>query len=180
MISSEKKTSSLEACGLLILNKLFKVEETIKGFDCIEKHKIRITESQQIINEFYDYIKANDNRVLPQSLLGKAFKYAKNQKKHLLSFLKDGRIELSNNRAERSIKPFVIGRKNWLFSNTPSGAKSSAIIYSIMQTAMENGLQPQTYLQYVFEQIQLGHMDDFQKLLPWADNIPEFCKMKSK
>ena len=180
VISSEKKSTSLEARGLLILGKLFKVEETIKDFTALEKHKIRTTESQQIIKEFYDYIEANDNRVLPQSLLGKAYTYAKNQKKYLLSFLKDGRIELSNNRAERSIKPFVIGRKNWLFSNTPSGAKSSAIIYSIVQTAMENGLQPQAYLQYVFEQIQLGYVDDFQKLLPWADNIPELCKMKSE
>ena len=180
MISSEKKSASLEARGLLILGKLFKVEEAIKEPAALEKLKIRTTKSQQIIDEFYDYIEANDNRVLPQSLLGKAFTYAKNQKKYLLSFLKDGRIELSNNRAERSIKPFVIGRKNWLFSDTPSGAKSSAIIYSIVQTAMENGLQPQAYLQYVFEQIQLGYVDDFQNLLPWVDNIPEFCKMKSE
>ena len=180
VISSEKKASSLEARGILILGKLFQVEKDMKDLSTLEKYKIRTTQSQKIINEFYDYIEANDNRVLPQSLLGKAFTYAKNQKKYLLSFLKDGRIEVSNNRAERSIKPFVIGRKNWLFSNAPSGAKSSAIIYSIMQTAMENGLQPQAYLQYVFEQIQLGCVDDFKNLLPWADDIPALCKMKSE
>ena len=178
MIPSEKKANSLEERGLLILGKIFKVEKDTKSLSPLEKYKIRIAKSQEIINQFYDYIEVNDNRVLPQSLLGKAFTYAKNQKKYLLSFLKDGRIEVSNNRAERSIKPFVIGRKNWLFSNAPSGAKSSAIIYSIMQTAMENGLQPQAYLQYVFEQIQLGYIDDFKNLLPWADDITEFCKMK--
>lgn len=77
---------------------------------------------------------------MPKSKLGDALYYAINQKKYLSAFLDDGRIEISNNRAERSIKPFVIGRKNWLFCNTPSGAKSSAIIYSIIETAKENGL----------------------------------------
>ncbi|MGL5514458.1 MAG: transposase domain-containing protein, partial [Sporomusa sp.] len=85
--------------------------------------------------------------------------------------------ELSNNRAERSIKPFVIGRKNWLFCNTPAGAKSSGAIYSLIQTAMENGLNPQAYLEYVFKQIQQRNGIDVGKMLPWAEEIPESCKI---
>ncbi len=64
----------------------------------------------------------------------------------VVRYLEDGRLELSNNRAERSIKPFVMGRKNWLFANTPAGAQSSAVIYSLIETAKENGLDPYRYL----------------------------------
>lgn len=91
---------------------------------------------------------------MPKSNLGNALHYAINQKKYLTSFLNDGRIELSNNCAERSIKLFFIGRKNWLFCNTPSGAKSSAIINSIIETAKENGLKPFEYLKFLFEKVQ--------------------------
>lgn len=117
---------------------------------------------------------------MPQSLLGKALTYAQNQKKYLLAFLADGRIELSNNRAERSIKPFVIGRKNWLFCNTPGGAKLSTAIYRVIQTAMENGLNPQAYLVYVFKQIQQCSDIAVEKFLPWAEEIPVSCKMPVK
>ncbi|HWR05692.1 IS66 family transposase [Sporomusa sp.] len=107
-----------------------------------------------VIEAFFTWMDNASGKTLPQSLLGKAFTYAQNQKKYLLAFLTDGRIELSNNRAERSIKPFVIGRKNWLFCNTPGGAQSSAAIYSLIQTAIANGLKPQAYLEYVFKQSQ--------------------------
>ena len=113
---------------------------------------------------------------MPQSLLGKAITYAQNQKDYLSNLLKDGRIQLSNNLVEQSIKMFVIGRKNWLFSNTPNGASSSSIIYSIIQTAIVNNLKPMHYLQYVFEQIQLKKDLQVSEILPWAVNIPERCK----
>jgi transposase len=80
-------------------------------------------------------------RVLPKSALGKVIQYCRNQWDKLNEFLKDGRLELDNNRSERSIKPFIIGRKNWLFSNTPRGAEASAIIYSIIETAKENPIK---------------------------------------
>ena len=74
---------------------------------------------------------------------------------------------------------FVIGRKNWLFSNTQNGATSSSIIYSIIQTAIANGLKPMNYLQYVFEQIQLKQDLQISEILPWSDNIPETCRNKN-
>jgi len=82
--------------------------------------------------------------------VGKAVHYALSQQKYLQAFLLDSRLEISNNRAERSIKPFVIGRKNWLFANTPKGAKASAIIYSVIETAKETGLRPYDYLSHLF------------------------------
>lgn len=78
-------------------------------------------------------------RVLPKNALSQAIKYCRNQWDHLEAFMKDGRLEIDNNRGERLIKPFVIGRKNWLFSNTAKLAKASAIIYSVVETAEENG-----------------------------------------
>src|SRR5699024_906956 len=95
----------------------------------------------------------------------------------------DGRLEMDNNRAERSIKPFVIGRKNWLFSNTIKGAKSSAIIYSIAETAKENGLNPFNYLKYLFEQLPNIDFTDKEKLdqlLAYSTRIPVECRVPNK
>lgn len=163
--------------GLDYCNKLFEIEREIIEKSDIEKFAIRQDKSKAIAEEFFLWADNQLSRLLPKSLIGTALQYALNQRKYLLSFLKDGRIELSNNRAERSIKPFVIGRKNWLFCNTPNGAKSSAIIYSIIETAKENNLKPLEYLTFVFEQFQNGQ--DIQELLPWSNSIPDFCKIKS-
>ena len=94
----------------------------------------------------------------------------------------DGRLEMSNNRAERAIKPFIIGRKNWLFSNTPRGAESSAIIYSIVETAKLNDLNPVTYLQFLLEQlpnIDISSPEELDKLIPWSEQLPESCRNMS-
>ncbi|MEL0638846.1 transposase, partial [Marinomonas sp. TI.3.20] len=97
--------------------------------------------------------------------------YNLNQWDKLTVYLTDGRINIDNNRAERAIKPFVIGRKNWLFANTGKGAKSSAILYSIIETAKANGLIPYDYLTTLFETLPLLNDESDQKemdsLLPW-------------
>jgi transposase len=175
--ASSGKEDIPEAIGLSYCNKLFAIEKRAEAMTAEERYVLRQKESKPLLEAFYEWINTCSSRNLPQSLLGKAFTYAQNQKKYLLAFLTDGRIEISNNRAERSIKPFVIGRKNWLFCNTPGGAKSSATIYSLIQTAMENGLKPQTYLEYVFQQIQKIDVVEIETLLPWATDIPLRCKM---
>ncbi len=86
--------------------------------------------------------------------------------------LEDPRLELTNNAAERAVKPFVIGRKNWLFCNTPGGANSSAIIYSIIETAKENNLKPFDYLVFIFEKIRNGKFDCSDDFLPWNNDLP--------
>ena len=100
---------------------------------------------------------------------------------YLTRYLEDGRLELSNNRAERSIKPFVMGRKNWLFANTPGGAQASSVIYSLIETAKENGLDPYRYLLWVLQNApQLSETDEVwaEKLLP--ANAPEECYIPQK
>lgn len=92
-------------------------------------------------------------------------------------YLDDGRLEISNNLAERSIKPFVMGRKSFLFANTPSGAKGSSTMFSLIETARENGFDPYRYLTWVFQtapNLESEDPDTVQILLPW--NAPESCK----
>lgn len=172
--------NSLELVGQSYCDKLFAIEREICELSFEEKFTFRQEESKPVSEAFFAWISDIEHKTLPQSLLGKAITYGKNQKKYLLAYLDDGRLEISNNRAERSIKPFVIGRKNWLFCNTPGGAKSSAIVYTIIQTALENGLKPFFYLEHIFTQLQLNKNIDISTLLPWADQIPDCCKLKIK
>lgn len=170
------KKDSLENIGLSYCNKLFAIEKRAENMSAEERYKFREKESVPVLEAFFEWISNHKSAILPQSLLGKAFTYAQNQKKYLSAFLVDGRIEISNNRAERSIKPFVIGRKNWLFCNTPGGATSSAVIYSIIQTAIENSLKPQEYLEYIFKQIQQNNFE-IETLLPCSPQLPNSLKM---
>lgn len=164
--------------GEQYIQKLFAIESKADNLELSheERFALRNSESKNIIVEFYEWIEKISVKTLPQSLMGKAITYAVNQKEYLTNFLKDGRIQLSNNLAEQAIKMFVIGRKNWLFSNTPNGADSSALIYSVIQTAIANNLKPLYYLEYVFEQIQISKDLDIKKILPWYNDLPERCK----
>lgn len=130
---------------------------------------------------FSVWLRQQRGRTLPKSKLGEAITYCLNQWDKLTAFLTDGRLEIDNNRSERSMKPFVIGRKNWLFANTPRGAKASATIYSVIETAKENGLNPFQYLKYLFEQLpQLPDPRDPQALddfLPWSPKLPLTCRV---
>jgi transposase len=131
--------------------------------------------SKPLIDEFYNWIEHLN--ALPQTLLGKAAYYAQSQRKYLERYLLDGRLEISNNRAERSIKPFVIGRKNWLFNNTPNGARASAVYYSLVVTARENGLNPFEYLAWIFTNApnlgKPGYASTIDDLLPGSAALPQ-------
>ena len=123
---------------------------------------------------------ARSRAAAPKSKLGIALNYLLNQWDSLTAYLLDGRIELSNNRAERSIKPFVISRKNFLFANTPSGARSSAVLFSLIETAKENGLDPYRYLVWLLREAPKRFTTDKS----WAASLlPQFatpiCKRNS-
>lgn len=156
-------------------------------FHCViyteERHKQRIEHSLPIVEAFLAWLNYQTPRVLPKSAFGQAIAYCKNQWSKLTAFLEDGRLELDNNRAERSIKPFVIGRKNWIFSNTPKGAKASATIYSVVETAKENCLNPYSYLEYLFEMlpnIDLDNKSALDELMPWSQSLPSQCRSNKK
>lgn len=156
------------------IKKLYDIEEELRDATPEERLAARVERSKPIVDDFKEWLETESKLVLPKSVLGTALTYCKNQWPKLIRFLTDGRLEIDNNRAERSIKPFVIGRKNWLFANTARGAKSSAVIYSIVETAKENGLNPSSYLEYLFERLpNIDHTDTaaIDSLLPWGEAV---------
>lgn len=167
--------------GLDFCNQLFAIERQLSDATPEERYQLRLERSRPVMEAFLAWLKFQGPRVLPKSALGQAIAYCRNQWDKLAAFLNDGRLELDNNRSERSIKPFVIGRKNWLFTNTPKGAKASAIIYSIVESAKENELNPRKYLQFLFEKLPNMYINDpntLDELLPWSGAIPEECRVQ--
>lgn len=169
--------------GLHFCNQLYAIERKLKDVSPEERHKERLERSQPVLDAFSSWLRTQSPRVTPKSTLGQAIKYCRNQWTRLTMFLQDGRLEIDNNRSERAIKPFVIGRKNWLFAQSMRGAKASAMIYSLVETAKENQLNPLNYLTYVFEQLPLlDHADPttLDALLPWSESLPDDCRIPTK
>ena len=110
---------------------------------------LQLEQEKPVLDALLSWANEMQAKTAPKSALGRAIHYLLEQWPYLTRYLEDGRLELSNNRAERSIKPFVMGRKNWLFANTPGGAQASAVIYSLIETAKENALDPYRYLLWV-------------------------------
>ena len=146
--------------------KLYGVEKSIKGLSVNEKYKVRQEKSLPLLNELKEWLDKSIRQVLPKSAIGKAVQYSLNQWEKLSGYIKSGDINIDNNRAERAIKPFVIGRKNWMFCNTASGANASAILYSLIETAKANGLTPFNYLMFLLEELP-KQPGDLEYLMPW-------------
>jgi hypothetical protein len=160
--------------GIASISQLFKIEEQIADLGFEEIQRIRQEKSKIIMDEFFEWAKALYETQSANSLLSKALTYAINQESNLRTCLEYGQVELTNNASERCVKPFVIGRKNWLFCNTPSGANGSAAIYSILETAKQNKLDPQKYLTYLFEtlpNIENLTREELKKYLPYAKEV---------
>jgi len=159
--------------GLAYIDKFFKLEKEFADLPADERFISRLKESKPITDAFFEWVSGLN--VLPKCALGAATTYTLNQRPYLENIYLDGRLEASNNRAERSFKPYVIGRKNWLFSDTVKGAEANAICYSILETAKENHLSPFDYLEYLFTKLPNCVMSDIDSLLPWSDTLPESC-----
>ena len=172
-----KAKGSSASQGLTYCNLLFGIEQEIADKTAEQRYEERLKQAKPVLDAMFAW--ANSRTAAPKSALGKAFHYIKEQWPYLTNYLKDGRLELSNNRAERSIKPFVIDRKNFLFANTPKGATGSAIMFSLIQTAIENGLDPYRYLTWLLKQAKDADLTDaqvVQNLLPW--NASAECRTK--
>lgn len=163
--------------GLDYCNRLFRLEEyyTDQGLSFRARYDARKERSKPIAEEFFHWARTEQEKnPVPKSMLGSALGYASSQKSWLMNVFLDGRLELSNNRVERSVRPFAIGRKNWLFCNTPGGADASAAIYSIVETAKANGLRPFYYLNFLLERLPHGHLA--KECLPWGEIAQALCK----
>ena len=169
-----KESSALR--GKQYCDSLFAIEGEISGLPPGERLEQRKKRAKPILDGFHDWVfQLND---APKSLLGSAAHYTRKLWPWLTNYLLDGRLEISNNRAERSIKPFVMGRKNFLFANVPKGAESSAVIYSLIETAKENGLDPYRYLTWLMHEapsLDMGKDDQVARLMPI--NAPNVCRV---
>jgi transposase len=166
--------------GLDFCNRLFKIEEEFHDVNPKKRYEGRLEKSKPLLDEFYKWLKKQQREITPKSLTGQAVKYCLNLWDRLTAILLDGRLFIDNNISERTIKNFVIGRKNYLFCNTPNGATSSAIVYSIIETAKENGLKPFEYLKYLFDRLPNSDVKDHKvldSLMPWSKDIPDFCRI---
>jgi transposase len=153
-----------------LIGQLYAIERTLKDqqADAAERLSVRTQRAAPIIEGMKQWLITHQSVVLPQSLLGKAIAYTLNQWNKLTVFLEHSHIPLDNNRAENAIRPFVVGRKNWLFCDTVAGANASARLYSLIETAKANGLEPHGYLTRLFTELPSAHtLEDIEKLLPF-------------
>ena len=172
------RAGSAAAEGVAYCDRLFAIEKELTALTPKERYEQRLKREKPVLDAFLAW--AESKTAPPKSLLGKAIHYLREQWQYLIRYLEDGRLEISNNRAERSIKPFVIGRKNFLFANTPNGAQGSAIMYSMIETAKENGLDPYRYLVWLLSTAPALAAKDkawAAKLIPAA--APMDCKVSS-
>jgi transposase len=167
---SKKGRGGLASQGLTLIQRIYRIERDARtrqlGAD--QRKQLRDEKAKPIWNELRIWLDSARGQVPPQSLTGKALQYLDKQWQRLVAYLVDGRIEVDNNRCENAIRPFVVGRKAWLFSATPAGADSSARLYSLIETAKANGIEPYAYLARVFAALPAATtLADVEALLPW-------------
>jgi len=163
---------------------LYKVEELIRNKTPEERYEERQKQSRPVVDALFEWLHSMEDSVDRSSLIGDAILYTLNQEPYLRRYLDDGHLSIDNNSAERAIKNFAVGRRNWLFAKSIRGADASAVVYSITETALLNGLKPYVYLTYVLDQIrQMGPFpkpDELERLLPWSDDLPEEFRTKNR
>jgi len=165
-IAQGKKPSGKADMALSTIQKLYRIETQIKSLPIAERYRLRQEKSLPILDKFKQWLYTSEQQVLPKTKLGEAILYTLNQWDKLITFTHNGQLNIDNNRAERCIKPFVIGRKNWLFRQTTKGAHASAVLYSVIETAKANGIIPFDYLMHVLSEIHQPDVD-IDTLLPW-------------
>ena len=159
-------------------DQLFKIEESLKDLTAETRYLQRQELEKPVLEAFWCWLE--NVQPLRGSALGKAVTYALNQRPYMENYLLDGRLSISNNAAENAIRPFTVGRKNWLFADTPKGARASAAVYSLIETAKANGLNVYTYLEYLLMYMPdsdwRSHPEELDELMPWSPSVQEECK----
>ena len=166
--ASKKAASAQEA--LNTIRKLYAIEEHLRNSGLPEEQFIaeRRVQAEPVLEKFRSWLEKRSQQVPPSLLLGKAIQYTLNEWEKLVHYLDSPYLTPDNNSAEQAIRPFVLGRKNWLFSGSPKGAESSCAMYSLIESAKQNSVNPNDYLRRVFEEAPLMHAcDNWEQLLPW-------------
>ncbi|WP_165665855.1 IS66 family transposase, partial [Metapseudomonas otitidis] len=154
--------------ALNLINKLYSIERELKKADDSERLSARQQRSQPLLDQLNSWLDKTQPQVAGKTALGNAVNYLASNWSRLVRYVEGGHLPIDNNRAENAIRPFVIGRKNWLFSDTPKGATASAQLYSLLETAKANGQEPYAWLRHVLERLpQATRVEDYEALLPW-------------
>ncbi|MBQ0721756.1 MAG: IS66 family transposase [Gammaproteobacteria bacterium] len=160
--------------AIAFIQKLYRIERAIKDDSPEKRREVRRQQAKPIIDQLKQWLEKSKPNIPPSTALGKALTYLHNQWPRLVGYLEDGRYPIDNNPAENAVRPFTIGRKNWLFSQSQAGACASANLYSLIETAKMNGLNPYDYLKEVFTRLpNVETVDDIERLLPWRLEITE-------
>lgn len=174
-----KKSNSVANIFIDKISKIYfednKITNDCNDFDLIKQKRTEII--KPLFDDFFATCKTYYSCVLPKSKLGEALNFAITNEKFIYNILLDGRLELDNNASERKIKSIVIGRKNWLFSFSENGARTTCNYYSLMQTAIENNLNPAAYLEFLFEEFGLKAIKDATPYLPWSEEMQKKFKI---
>lgn len=164
--------------GRQYCDKLFAIEDTLKNLTPEERFCKRLELEKPVLEAFWCWL--DSVNALKGSALGKAVTYAQNQKPYMENYLLDGRCSLSNNAAENALRPFTVGRKNWLFADSPKGASASAAVYSLVETAKANGLNVYAYLEHLLLYMPGSewqrYPEELNDLMPWSPAVQEQCK----
>ena len=163
---------------------LYKIEEMIHDKTPEEKYEERQKQSRPVMDALFEWLRMMEDSVDRSSLIGDAILYTLNQEVYLRRYLENGHLSIDNNSAERALKNFAVGRRNWLFAKSVRGADASALVYSITETALLNHLKPYAYLTYILDELRkMGAFpkeEELKKLLPWSEDFPEYCRTKLK
>ena len=182
--TEEQKRDTLAYKALKLIGAIYDADKQTAGMTPEERKEYRQQKVKPLVEAYFAWVREQLGTVPGESETGKGFAYSLNQEKYLKRFLDDGNIPLDNSACERAIRPFTVGRNNWQVIDSVHGAKASAIIYSIVETAKANNLKPYDYLKYLLEEIP-KHMEDkstefIRPLFPWSSSIPITCRKPSK
>ena len=179
-----KQKDSRAYLALTMIQAIYREEKQLKELPAQERQNRRQLSVKPLVEAYFVWVRENISKVPQKSKTWEGFSYSLNQEKYLKVFLDDGEVPMDNNAAEQSIRGFCIGKKNWVMIDTVAGAKSSAIIYSIAETAKANNLKPYDYFEYLLTEIP-KHLDDTDRnflddMLPWSPNLPVNCRKPGK
>ena len=154
--------------AIAYIGKLYGIERTIRGEPVAERFAARQAHALPVLAQLRRWLDETLPSVPPKTALGQALAYLHAYWPRLIRYTERGDLPIDNNPAENAIRPFVVGRKAWLFSDTPGGAHASALIYSLIETTKANGLEPYTWLRRVLRKLPAAKTaDEFEALLPW-------------
>lgn len=183
-LPKQKQKDSRAYLALTMIQAIYREEKQLKDLPAGERKDRRQLSVKPMVEAYFTWVRENLPKVPQKSKTWEGFNYSLNQEKYLKVFLDDGEVPMDNNAAEQSIRGFCIGKKNWVMIDTIAGAKASAIIYSIAETAKANNLKPYDYFEYLLTEIP-KHLDDTDRsflddLLPWSPSLPANCRKPDK